>query len=209
MPIQRESDESEDEVPKVEPEPPIELPKYTVSQKKLDHLAYARKRKTEIATQKEAERMQMKEEKKKLKEETIAISRGVKQVKDKNAREIIKKEIMKATQPQLTSTKEEIPIKPPSVIQEETKTEVKPVKPIRKAKKEPVPRRTRKVELVETDSINPKPFQRFGQEPVLDNSVCRRRNGEDYESEDDEPPAPKLFPPARRKPALYPFQINF
>jgi hypothetical protein len=152
--------------------------------------------------------MKIKEEKKKLKEETIAISRGVKQVKDKSSREIIKKEILKATQPQLTSRQQEIPIKPTSEMQEkeEAESEAEPVKvrmsKPKSVKKEPIPRRTRKVKPVETESINPIPF----------NSVCRRRNGEEYESEDDDPPAPKLFPPARRRPAPkypFPFQINF
>jgi hypothetical protein len=49
MPIQRESDESDNEA---EQEPPIELPKYTVSQKKLDHLAYARKKKPKLRLKK-------------------------------------------------------------------------------------------------------------------------------------------------------------
>lgn len=87
MPIQREdSDNDSDSVGEL----PVVLPKYTVSQAKLSHLEKARARKAEIAKEKAEERARQRDE-------TMALSRGVKQVKDPVSREIIKKEVLKAT----------------------------------------------------------------------------------------------------------------
>lgn len=205
MPIQRESDTESDDNDSIG-ELPVVLPKYQTSQAKLDHLARARQRKAELA-------LERAEQRKAEREETIALSKGVKKVKDPQAKEMIKKEILKATgtrQPKVVP-----PIPPP------------PPAPIQKARKQPqivveesepevifVKRPKKKIVVEETETetepeVRPKTTRRTARKPRVP-----VESESEYESEYDAPPTRKKVPPvpASRRPALQPptsFNINF
>lgn len=98
MPIQRESDSEPDDV-----EEPVVIPQQTASEAKLAHLARMRQRKAELAQERAQskeltqEQMMKQEQKQKERLEALALSRGVKKIKDPAVKEVIKKEILKAT----------------------------------------------------------------------------------------------------------------
>lgn len=204
MVVQRESDSEPEETDSIN-ELPVVLPKTYSSQAKLDHLARARARKAELAVERAAQRAAEREE-------TAAISKGVKKVKDPQAREVIKKEILKATalkQPKVVPAAPApaptpAPIqkarKQPQIIVEESEPEVIIVK---RPKKKIV------VEQSETEQseveVKPKSRRTRKPRPVETES--------EYESE-YEPPPPvsrrKLQPPtAYQPPAMPQFRINF
>ena len=212
MPIQRESDNDEDDNESVS-ELPVIIPKYQVSQQKLDHLARARQRKAELAEQRAGQPTAKQEMRAKEKEEALALSRGVKKIKDPVAKEAIKKEILKATtlrQPKVDVQPPPPPVpiqktrKQPQVVLEESEPEVIFIK---------VPKKKIVVEQSETETepeVKPKSSRRRARpQPVETES--------EYESEYDAPPTRKKQPPAPAKsrhalkpPTAYPgFQINF
>jgi hypothetical protein len=198
MPLQRESDTEPDDV---ETDLPVVIPKYHVSQSKLDHLARARQRKAELALERAGERA-------KQKEETIALTRGVKQIKDPISKEVVKKEILKATalrQPRPLSAPaisipnelKEPPVakKQPKVVLEESEPEVIYVK---------VPKKRIVVEQSETEEEQPK-------KPKTARRTARKarpvETESEYESEYDYPPPPPA--PRRLIPQPSQFKINF
>lgn len=208
MPIQRESDNETDDNESIG-ELPVVLPKYQVSQAKLDHLARARQRKAELASQRAEERA-------KEREEALALSRGVKKVKDPVAKEVIKKEILKATtlrQPKTAlsnpNNSEHAPVpepqtpiqkarKQPKIVVEDSEPEVIYVK---------VPKKKIVVQQSETESeAEPKPKTRRTRKPKPVET-----ESSEYESEyDAPPPKPKLQRYPLKPPTAFPgFQINF
>ena len=215
MPIQRDSDNEPDDNESIS-DLPVVLPKYQVSQAKLDHLARARQRKAELASEKLEERM-------KEREETLALSRGVKKVKDPVAKEVIKKEILKATtlrQPKASLSSSN------NILVNELK-EPEPLTPIQKTRKQPkivledsepeviyvkVPKKKIVVQQSETESeyesVKPKSRarrMRKPRQPVETES--------EYESEYDAPlPKPQMRRQPLKPPTAYQlpqFQINF
>ena len=206
MTIQRNSDDECDDTDSVN-DLPIVLPKHTVSQAKLDHLARARQRKAELAHVNAVEKA-------KHKEELVALQRGMRNVKDQQSKEIIKKEIMKATAlrqpkqqapPPAPAPEQAPPVltqkarKQPKIVLEESEPEIVYVK---------VPKKKIVVQQSETESevetIRP-PRSRQRRKPVPVES--------ETESEYDAPappPAPKAKPAVRpRAPQPAPFTINF
>ena len=207
MPIQRESDNEEDDNDSIAEM--VVIPKYQVSQQKLDHLARARQRKAELAVERADTRAQEKEE-------SLALSRGVKKIKDPVAKEAIKKEILKATSlkaPKVAPVPVAVP-PPPAPIQ---KTRKQPQVVIEESEPEIIyvkrPRKKIVVEQSETETepeVKPKYSRRRARpQPVETES--------EYESEYDAPPTRKKQAPpsAKSRPALKPptafpgFQINF
>ena len=215
MPIQRESDIEDDDNESVS-ELPIIIPKYQVSQQKLDHLARARQRKAELAQERAGQPTPKQEMRAKEREETLALSRGVKKIKDPVAKEAIKKEILKATtlrQPKVAPEPTQPPPPPasiqktrkqPQVVLEESEPEIIYVK---------VPKKKIVVEQSETETeaeVKPKSARRRARpQPVETES--------EYESEYDAPPTRKKQAPApaKSRPALKPptafpgFTIHF
>ena len=219
MPIQRESDTEPDDM---ETDLPVVIPKYQVSQVKLDHLARARQRKAELALERADERA-------KEKEESMALTRGVKQIKDPVSKEVIKKEILKATAlrqpkkpipipnveaiPEIEIPKAPVSLKPiqrkqPKVVLEESEPEIIYVK---------VPKKKIVVEQSETETEpevkKPKTPSKARRTPRKAKPV---ETESEYESEYDYAPPPK--PAMRRYPqgqppqyqqSPYPFKINF
>jgi hypothetical protein len=197
---------------------PVVLPKYTVSQAKLSHLEKARARKAEIAKEKAEERA-------KQRDETIALSKGVKQVKDPVSREIIKKEVLKATSlrqpkvvpapvpeqsrpagaaglvpPVATPIQKTRPERRPQVVVEDSEPEIIFVK---RPKKKIVIEES----ATESEVEPPKPKSRARARkprPVETES--------EYDSEDYVPPPPRLKRQPLKPPTAYEpprFQINF
>lgn len=84
--MQRNSDSEDDDIADL----PIIIPKYNISEQKLKHLEKARARKAELALLKKDERTQDKEQK-------SSLAKGIKKIKDPASLEIVKKEVLKAT----------------------------------------------------------------------------------------------------------------
>ena len=208
MPIQRESDTEPDENESIS-EIPVVIPKYQVSQAKLDHLARARQRKAELAVERASQKQQEREEK-------LALSRGVKQVKDPVSKELIKKEILKATA--LRQPKSSLNSKN-NILEKELKEEVPPPpQPIQKTRKEPkivveesepeviiVKRPKKKIVVEETETET---------EPEVKPKARRRRpkpveTESEYESDYAPTPVKKqpLKPPTAYQ--MPQFKINF
>lgn len=208
MPIQRESDTEPDDNESIS-DLPVILPKHQVSQAKLDHLARARQRKAELAQQKAAERA-------KEREETLALSRGVKKVKDPVAKEVIKKEIIKATairQPKAALSASN------NILPNELK-EPTPPQPIQKPRKQPqivveesepeviiVKRPKKKIVVEETETETEpevKPKSRRSRKPRVPVET-----ESEYES-DAPPPKPVMRRQPLKPPTAFPsFNINF
>lgn len=203
--MQRGDDSEPDETDSVS-DMPVILPRTTASQAKLDHLARARAKKAELAQQRAEERA-------KAREETTALSRGVKAVKDPQSREVIKNEILKAT---ALRPKKQVPVPAPPPAPE----------PIQKARKQPkvvledsepeviyvkVPKKKIVVQQSETETeTEPEPVK-----PKSRRSVAPRRkqpvetDSSDYESDFPQQPVRKqaLKPPTAYQPPQ--FKINF
>ena len=222
MPIQRESDNEEDDNDSIAEM--VVIPKYQVSQQKLDHLARARQRKAELAQERAGQPTPKQEMRAQQREESLALSRGVKKIKDPVAKEVIKKEILKAT-----SLKPKNPVgRPLSTSNISISNELKeppapaptaPPAPIQKTRKQPqvvleesepeivyvkVPRKRIVVQQSETESEieTPKPKARRTRKP--------RQPVETDDSESDYAPptrprkynnVPQYVPPG--------FKINF
>lgn len=214
MTLQRGDDSEPDETDSVS-DLPVVLPRTTASQAKLDHLARARARKAELAQQRAEERAR-------AREETTALSRGVKAVKDPQSREVIKNEILKAT---ALRPKKVAPLSTQNNISEkELKAPPPAPEPIQKTRKQPkviledsepeviyvkVPKKKIVVQQSETETETEP-------EPVKPKSRRTRRPRQPIETEseyesDYGPPPPK--PVMRRQPlqppTAFPFKINF
>jgi translation initiation factor IF-2 len=186
MTIQRNSDNEDDDNESIG-DLPIILPKYSISEQKLKHLEKARARKAELAILK-------KEERDKNKEDSFLLSKGVKQIKDPVSKEIIKNEILKATN--LRKPKKQIvenpiqlqpkPKKQPQIVVEESEPEVIFVK------------RPKKKIVIEESATETetepeiKPKRRFRRKPVVSES----------ESDYDLPPQKPIKQPLKQ-PIIY------
>jgi len=213
MTLQRGDDSEPDETDSVS-DLPVVLPRTTASQSKLDHLARARARKAELAEQRAEERAR-------TREETTALSRGVKSVKDPQSREVIKNEILKAT---ALRPKKVAPLSTQNNIsQKELKAPPPAPEPIQKTRKQPkvvledsepdiiyvkVPKKKIVVQQSETETeAEPEPVKpksrrtRRPRQPVETES--------EYESDYAPPPKPVMRRQPLQPPTAFPFKINF